>query len=126
MKRKTFFIVTTIIAVTLIVLAGGFWYMSTQSFYKSGMVREMGALLTPPDQPLESETWRVEPDIELAHFVVGEGRNVLVLHGGPGQPFTGPMRGLEPLTSEFRFHYYDQRGCGESTRPIDHFESKNM
>jgi proline iminopeptidase len=36
------------------------------------------------------------------------------------------MSGLEPLTSTFRFHYYDQRGCGESTRPIDRFESPNM
>jgi proline iminopeptidase len=36
------------------------------------------------------------------------------------------MSGLEPLTKEYRFHYYDQRGCGESTRPIDRFESTNM
>jgi proline iminopeptidase len=36
------------------------------------------------------------------------------------------MAGLEPLTGEYRFHYYDQRGCGKSTRPIDRFESQNM
>jgi proline iminopeptidase len=36
------------------------------------------------------------------------------------------MTGLDSLTSEFRFHYYDQRGCGDSTRPIDRFESQNM
>jgi proline iminopeptidase len=36
------------------------------------------------------------------------------------------MSGLTSLTSEFQFHYYDQRGCGESTRPIDRFESRNM
>jgi proline iminopeptidase len=68
----------------------------------------------------------VEPGIELAHFSTGEGRNVLIIHGGPGMPFTQPMSGLEPLTEEFQFHYYDQRGCGESTRPIDRFESQNM
>jgi proline iminopeptidase len=68
----------------------------------------------------------VEPGIELAHFAVGQGRNILIIHGGPGEPFTHPMSGLEPLTSEFRFHYYDQRGCGESTRPIDRFESQNV
>ncbi|HEX6036376.1 MAG TPA: alpha/beta hydrolase, partial [Anaerolineales bacterium] len=107
------------------IVTGGFWYMSTQPFYKPGMVREMETLLNPPDQLPESETWQVEPNIELAHFAVGEGRNILVIHGGPGQPFTQPMSGLEPLTSEFRFHYYDQRGCGESTRPIDRFESQN-
>jgi proline iminopeptidase len=68
----------------------------------------------------------MESEIELAHFSAGEGRNVLVIHGGPGLPFLQPMSGLEPLTSEFQFHYYDQRGCGESTRPIDRFESPNM
>jgi proline iminopeptidase len=36
------------------------------------------------------------------------------------------MTGLEPLTGEFQFHYYDQRGCGESTRPIDRFDSPDM
>jgi proline iminopeptidase len=36
------------------------------------------------------------------------------------------MSGLESLTGEFQFHYYDQRGCGESTRPIDRFTSQNM
>jgi proline iminopeptidase len=67
----------------------------------------------------------VEPGIELAHFSAGEGRNVLVIHGGPGEPFSEPISGLEPLTAEFRFHYYDQRGCGASTRPIERFESPN-
>ena len=100
--------------------------MSTQPLYQPGIVRRMGAPLVPPTQPIDSKTWLVEPGIELSHFVVGEGRNVLVIHGGPGQPFLQAMSGLEPLTSDFRFHYYDQRGCGESTRPIDHFESPNV
>jgi proline iminopeptidase len=89
------------------------------------MVREMGTSLTLP-QPAENQKWLVEADIELAHFSAGAGRNVLIIHGGPGMPFLQPMSGLEALTHEFRFHYYDQRGCGESTRPIDHFESSNM
>ena len=125
MKRKMFFIIGAIILI-LVIAAGGFWYMSTQPLYKPGMVREMGAALTPPDQTAEGQKWLVESGIELAHFAVGEGRNVLIIHGGPGEPFTQPMSGLDPLTSEFQFHYYDQRGCGESTRPIDRFESPNM
>ena len=100
--------------------------MSMQPLYQPGMVREMGAALTPPEQPADSQKWLVEPGIELAHFADGEGRNVLIIHGGPGQPFTQPVSGLEPLSADFQFHYYDQRGCGESTRPIDRFESKNM
>ncbi|HSA99882.1 MAG TPA: alpha/beta hydrolase [Anaerolineales bacterium] len=125
MKRKIFFILGAIILI-LIVVGAGFWYMSMQPLYRPGMVREMGTALTPPSQPAGDQKWLVESGIELAHFAVGEGRNVLVVHGGPGEPFTQPMSGLAPLTSEFRFHYYDQRGCGESTRPIDRFESPNM
>jgi proline iminopeptidase len=41
-------------------------------------------------------------------------------------PFIQPMSGLEPLTGNFRFHYYDQRGCGESTRPVDRFGTPNV
>jgi proline iminopeptidase len=125
MKRKIIFIIGGLLLL-LVIAAGGFWYMSMQPLYQPGTVREMGAVLTSPNQPKDSEKWLVESDIELAHFAVGEGRNVLIIHGGPGQPFVQPMSGLEPLTSEFQFHYYDQRGCGDSTRPIDRFESKNM
>jgi proline iminopeptidase len=125
MKRKVFFIIGAIV-LALIVVAGGFWYMSTQPLYKPGMVRKMGPALTPPNQPAGSEKWLVESNIEINHFAVGEGRNILVIHGGPGMPFLEPMSGLAPLTKEYRFHYYDQRGCGESTRPIDRFTSTNM
>jgi len=125
MKRKIFLITGGVILI-LIIVVGGFWYISTQPLYKPGMVRKMGSVLTPPDQPIGSQKWLVQADIELAHIAVGEGQNVLVIHGGPGQPCLQPMTGLEALTSEYRFHYYDQRGCGESTRPIDRFESKNM
>ncbi|MGZ9223505.1 MAG: alpha/beta fold hydrolase, partial [Anaerolineales bacterium] len=126
MKRKTFFIILGAVILTLIIVVGGFWYISAQPLYKPGMVREMKTSLVPPDQPINAQNWLVEKNIELAHFAVGEGRNVLVIHGGPGQPFVQAMSGLESLTSGFRFHYYDQRGCGESTRPIDRFESSNM
>jgi proline iminopeptidase len=83
------------------------------------------APLAPPEQPENSAMWRVEADIDLFHFARGEGRNVLIVHGGPGAPYAAPWTGLEPLTGSYRFHYYDQRGCGQSTRPIDNFASTN-
>lgn len=126
MKRKKLLIIAGVTLLVIAVIGSGFWYLSSQPLYKPGMVREMGERLAPLKQPTESQKWLVERDIELAHFAVGEGRNVLVIHGGPGQPFVQPMSGLEPLTSAFQFHYYDQRGCGESTRPIDRFESPNI
>jgi proline iminopeptidase len=110
-------------------IAGGFWYMSQQPLYTPGMVREtknLRAPLAPPAQTGDADFWQVEPDIRLYHFAQGEGRNVLIIHGGPGMPFRQAMSGLEPLAGEYRFHYYDQRGCGKSTRPFDRFESSNM
>ncbi len=126
MKRKTILIIFGSLILVIAILAGGFWYMSMQPLYRPGMVargENLSAPLAPPPQPAGAETWLVEPGIELAHFSAGEGRNVLVVHGGPGEPFSQPISGLEPLSDTYRFHYYDQRGCGESTRPIDRFES---
>lgn len=129
MISKVLLIVLGIIVLLVIVVAAGFWYLSTQPFYKPGMVsreENLGAPLAPPSQPDGSETWLVEPGIELAHFAEGNGRNVLIIHGGPGMPFSQPMRGLDSLTDAYRFHYYDQRGSGESARPIDRFTSTNV
>jgi proline iminopeptidase len=131
MKRKAKIILGSLGLITLVIIiaAAGFWYLSTQPLYRPGMVRKaenLSAPLTPPSQPEAAKTWQVEPDIELAHFSVGDGRNVLVVHGGPGMPFSQPISGLDFLTGEYRFHYYSQRGCGESSRPIDRFDSPNM
>jgi proline iminopeptidase len=84
------------------------------------------APLTPPEQPDDEYLWTVEPDVRLYHFAAGEGRNVLIVHGGPGYPYLEPWPGLEPLTHNHRFHYYDQRGCGQSTRPVATFSSRNF
>lgn len=127
--RKTLVIVLAAIVVLVVAAGLAFWYMSMQPFYTPGMVREqknLRASLTPPTQSGDTDIWQVEPDIQLYHFSQGDGRNILVVHGGPGVPFRQPMSGLEPLESDYRFHYYDQRGCGQSTRPIDRFDSPNI
>ena len=79
----------------------------------------------PPAQSGDTDFWTVESDIKLFHFADGSGTNVLVIHGGPGLPFTEPLAAFKPLTGSFRFHYYDQRGSGKSSRPIDRFASSN-
>lgn len=127
--KKVLLIVVAIIILGVTVAAGAFWYMSTQPLYQPGMVRQgknLRSPLTPPAQTADPDFWQVEADIRLYHFAQGEGRNVLVVHGGPGMPFRQPMTGLEPLSGEYRFHYYDQRGCGKSTRPFDRFASNNL
>lgn len=127
MKKK---ILIALVAVLLLVAvsASFFLYASSQPFYQPGMVRaakNLRAPLAPPAQTGDPAFWQVEADITLRHFAHGAGKNVLVIHGGPGVPFLQPLSGLEPLAGEYQFHYYDQRGCGESTRPFDKFESAN-
>lgn len=127
MKMQWLWLIT---AILLIFAAGGgwFWYSMGQPLYQPGMVRagkNLNAPLTPPAQSSDPAFWQVEPAIQLHHFAVGEGRNVLIVHGGPGAPYTEPWAGLEALTTAYRFHYYDQRGAGQSTRPFDRFAGKN-
>lgn len=111
-------IIVILISVLIVsVIAGGatIWYLMQQPLYEPGMVRaeeNLRAPLEPPEQPEDSPMWRVEEDIDLFHFAEGEGRNVLIVHGGPGMPYLKPWPGLAPLTRSYRFHYYDQRGCG--------------
>ena len=129
MKRKTVLIVLLVVVLLIAAGVGGFWWMTQQPLYQPGMVsagENLRTPLTPPSQTGDLDFWQVESDIQLYHFSQGTGRNVLIVHGGPGMPFREPITGLEPLVSEYRFHYYDQRGCGYSTRPIDRFESQNM
>ena len=126
---KTF--VFLIIAILLVAGAAGgyFWYQMQQPLYQPGNVRtgkNLKSPLTPPTQGSGADFWDVEPEVRLYHFSQGTGRNVLIIHGGPGQPYRQAWRGLEPLSASYRFHYYDQRGAGKSTRPFDRIEGKNF
>jgi len=108
-------------------LTGLMWWMMTEPMYRPGDVRagrNLSAPLAPPAQ-VAGDAWQMEPGIALHHFSSGEGRNVLVLHGGPGVPTQAAWPGLERLGEHYRFHYFDQRGCGTSSRPFDRFASRN-
>jgi len=129
---KRIIIVIAVLTLLLLVCAAGgvfwFWNEMQKPLYEPGMVRaerNLRASLEPPAQSGDARFWQVEPDIQLHHFAQGQGRNVLIVHGGPGYPHVKPWPGLEPLAGDYRFHYYDQRGCGQSTRPIDRFSSPN-
>lgn len=104
------------------------WYSMQRPLYTPGMVREgknLRAPLVAPPQQRVSEYWQMEPDIRLYHFSKGIGKPVLMVHGGPGTPFARPLAALQPLDQTYEFIYYDQRGCGRSSRPLDRFESSN-
>ncbi len=129
--KKLITIIGSILAVlvVLFIIAGAFfWYSMGKPLYEPGMVRagkNLRAPLKPPEQPDDPNFWSVEEDIQLYHFSEGKGRNVLVIHGGPGLPPSEPWPGFDPLTGDYEFHYYHQRGCGRSSRPIDEFPSAN-
>lgn len=121
----------------LVLIAGIFiWNMMQKPLYQPGMVREgknLRAPLSPPVQNIDSNIsdtnaagyWQVEKNIKLHYFSEGKGQTVLVIHGGPGVPNLTLWSGLKPLTDRYKFYCYDQRGCGESTRPVDKFSSPN-
>jgi proline iminopeptidase len=82
--------------------------------------------LTPLPRPVIPISGRWKRIFACITFPGVMAANVLIIHSRPGLPFREPMSGLEPLTGEYRFQYYDQRGCGKSTRPFDRFESSDM
>jgi proline iminopeptidase len=124
-------VILGLVVVMLVVIVGGgiwFWNAMQRPLYEPGMVsagKNLRAPIIPPTQSADKDYWLVENDIRLFHFADGAGTNVLVVHGGPGVPFTQPLSGLEPLAANYQFHYYDQRGSGKSSRPIDHYASSN-
>jgi proline iminopeptidase len=107
----------------------GVWYlnwMMKQPLYVFGSVSRSENLrgpLTPPVQT-DPSSWQVESDITLTFREFGDGKPVLVVHGGPGIPYGNIWKGLEPLTDRYKFYFYHQRGCGNSTRPCDKFDGK--
>ena len=127
---KRILIVTPLVLVGLLIIGGVWmWYMMGAPLYRPGMVQagdNLRASLDPPAQPEDEGLWRVEEDIDLYHFSHGTGRPVLFVHGGPGYPFRRLPAGLAQLTNEYEIHFYDQRGCGQSTKPFDRLESTNF
>ena len=131
MKKITKRRLLIVLALVGVVVAAGFaivdWMMK-QPLYQFGSVRSgenLRGSLKPPTQTDESR-WQVESDISLHFDAYGDGKPVLVVHGGPGIPYAHAWEALESLTDRFKFYYYHQRGCGDSTRPFDRFETGNF
>ncbi len=126
--KKIILIALAVLA--FVVVAAGLWFWNEfqKPLYQPGMVRadkNLRAPLAPPEQTADQDFWQVERDIQLYHFRDGTGTNVLVIHGGPGYPFSAPVAGLARLNDRYQFHYYDQRGSGKSSHPLDTFTSSN-
>jgi proline iminopeptidase len=129
MRKRRIVIIGSLVVVLLLVTAAVlFWSSMGKALYRPGMVRAQENLrgpLEPPGQPADPNFWKVESDIRLYHYSDGQDRKVLVVHGGPGYPIQEAWEGLRRMNKNHEFIYYDQRGCGRSTRPIDRFSSSN-
>jgi proline iminopeptidase len=104
----------------------GWWAYSvfTGPLYEPGSLASARGL-QPPAQDGDAATWLVQRGVRLHHFDRGAGRPILFVHGGPGFPARQTMPWLDALAADYTVHYYDQRGCGLSTRPFDRFENPN-
>ena len=122
-------LIIAFVVFALLLLVGFLFYRFMEApLYMPGMVRagkNLRAPLDPLKQTGEAGYWLVEDDIRLFHTTQGEGRSILVVHGGPGYPIHRPPTGMEALAKDHKVIYYDQRGCGKSTRPFDRFSSRN-
>jgi len=132
MKRRTTWFVSFIGVFISLVAIGAYFFFSMigKPMYTVGMVRDgnhpSSSLALPEQDSFNQEFWLVESGIKLHHFQDGNGKKVLVVHGGPGLPFGSAPEGMSLLNDQFEFVYYDQRGSGRSTRPFDTFSGSNF
>src|SRR5215212_10140846 len=119
MRKKM--LIAAIVGLVLLLFVGlVFWRSMGAPFYTPGMVRagtNLRGPLDPPQQGGDNSTWQVEDDIRISFTAVGNGRPILVVHGGPGYPLRPPLPGMESLAKAHKLYCFDQRGCGRSTRP---------
>ena len=54
---------------------------------------------------------------EIFYEVVGQGRPIMLMHGGLGLDHTYFRPWLDPLSNEFQLNYFDFSGHGRSPRP---------
>jgi proline iminopeptidase len=110
-------------AVLLVGVGVSLWWWMGRPMFEPGSVASRiaarGESLAPasPQAP-DADAWEVAPGVRLHHFAVGQGRDVVVVHGGPALPPREPWRAALVGPPQVRWHFYHQRGCGQSSRPF--------
>ena len=127
MRARRIWIGAGVTVVVLVLAAGGIlWRFMSRAMYEPGAAHALGAALQPPAQDgTPAGFWMVAPGIRLRHFETGTGTDVLVVHGGPGYPPVRPWAATAFTGDSVHWVFYQQRGCGESTRPIDRLGTGN-
>jgi proline iminopeptidase len=73
---------------------------------------------SPVDDHSPSEGHVLTDHVRLYRRVVGEGRPIIVLHGGPDFDHHYLLPEMDRLADSFRLVYYDQRGRGRSAEEV--------
>lgn len=97
-------------------------YSSRPDTYQAGTIKmKMASIKNPYVNSAEQHEgfWTMRDGIRIHYRIVGTGDPVLIVHGGPGEPYKKAWEGLNRVQQGYSFIYYDQRGCGQSSRPID-------
>jgi proline iminopeptidase len=71
-----------------------------------------------PDQAVPHEGYAPVENGELYYREVGQGRPIILIHGGPDFDHTYLLPDMDRLSDSYRLIYYDQRGRGKSAREI--------
>lgn len=71
----------------------------------------------PPKAIPHAEGYVDAGDVIIYYRAVGEGRPLMILHGGPGSTHDYFLPYLLPLAREHRLVFIDERGSGKSERP---------
>lgn len=76
-------------------------------------------LVQATDNCVEREEWYLWTEDDVRHYIteVGEGKPVIVLHGGFGAEHSYLLDAVAPLAGSYRFILYDQRGSLRSPAP---------
>jgi proline iminopeptidase len=130
MKTRGWFGVGAGVLVLAAVAAAAMYVMAGRAFYQPGAARAAltatPAPATTPGAASGSGFWQVTRTVALKHFDAGTGTDVLVVHGGPGVPPVQPWSATSLTGDRIHWIFYQQRGCGASTRPFDHAPIGNM
>lgn len=58
-------------------------------------------------------------DISFYYKIIGKGKPIMMLHGGPGLEHTYLLPQMARLAKEYQLIFYDQRGTGRSSGDVD-------
>ena len=70
------------------------------------------------DQPDARQGYAPAENAQLFYRQIGQGRPIIILHGGPSFDHTYLLPDMDRLSHSYHLIYYDQRGRGKSTGDV--------